>query len=117
MVPSSLENINPDTPKCSDCNLSVEEQPTCVEFDGQEIHLFHPVLCRACLLIQCEKYSVDCVNCGGKIPPYSQVGVLKADHGTTEYVHLRSFCSTAGNAFYGYWGKGKLGNYVQVEAC
>ncbi len=117
MVSSSVESQNPGILKCSDCQLSVEEQPTYIEFEGQEIHLFHPVLCRACLLKQCKNYSVDCANCGKKIPPYSQVGVLKADHGAIEYVHLRSFCSTAGNAFYGYWGKGKLGEYVQVEAC
>lgn len=102
---------------CSECGEPVTDRPTRVEYDGQEIHLFHPVLCAPCLLAQCEEYSADCVNCGGKIPPYSQVGVLKADGGRAELVHLTHQCNTAGNAFYGYWGKGRLGDFVQVEAC
>ncbi|NIQ01554.1 MAG: hypothetical protein GWM98_15140 [Nitrospinaceae bacterium] len=102
---------------CTDCNAPVTESPTVVDFDRQEIHVFHPVLCPSCLLAQCVKYSVECANCGGKIPPYSQVGVLKADDGAAQYVHMTTACSTVGSAFHGYFGKGTLGEFVQIEAC
>jgi len=115
MNPEPNPNLTSHT--CSECRTQIGELPTQVEFDGHEIHLFHPVLCADCLLSQCETYSADCANCGGKIPPYSQVGVLKADQGKTEYIHLTHYCNTAGSAFYGYWGKGQLRKFVQVEAC
>jgi hypothetical protein len=88
-----------------------------VEFDGQEIHVFDPVFCASCLLSLCERYSVDCANCGGKIPPYSQVGVLKTETGASHFVHMTTACSTVGSAFHGYLGKGSLGDFYQVEAC
>ena len=109
---------NVPTPRsCKECGAEVAELPTQVEYEGQEVHLFDPVLCRDCLLALCERYSVDCANCGGKIPPYSQVGVLKADGGEQQYVHMTIACTTVGSAFHGYLGKGQLGNFVQVEAC
>lgn len=102
---------------CSECGTEVIHRPTVVEFDGQEVHLFSPVCCAACLLFLCQQYAVECANCGGKIPPFSQVGVLKAGGGTSQYVHMTTACSTVGSAFHGYLGKGTLGNFVQVEAC
>jgi len=102
---------------CSECGGEVGPRPTVVEFDHQEVHLFAPVICPSCLLDLCEIYSVDCANCGGKIPPYSQVGVLKAEGGTTQFVHMTTACSTVGSAFHGYLGKGTVGDFVQVEAC
>lgn len=102
---------------CSECGTGISKLPTVVEFDRQEIHVFDPVLCPACLLSLCERYAVDCANCGGKIPPFSQVGVLKTETGASEFVHMTTVCSTAGSAFHGYWGKGALADYVQVEAC
>ena len=106
-----------DSAPCSECGNQVSQRPTIVEFDRQEVHLFDPVICGACLLDLCEQYAVDCANCGGKIPPYSQVGVLKANGGTSQFVHMTTACSTVGSAFHGYLGKGTLGDYVQVEAC
>lgn len=105
------------THACSQCGIQVRTLPTSVEYAGQEVHLFHPVLCRSCLLKICETYSVECANCGGKIPPYTQVGVLKAGAGERQYVHMTTACATAGSAFHGYLGKGHLGDFVQVEAC
>lgn len=102
---------------CSECGTEISQLPTVIEFDHQEIHVFDPVFCASCLLSLCERYSVECANCGGKIPPYSQVGVLKTEAGASQYVHMTTVCSTVGSAFHGYWGKGALGNYVQVEAC
>lgn len=102
---------------CSECGIRVAELPASVEYHDQEIHLFEPVVCTNCLLALCETYSTDCVNCGKKIPPYSQVGVLKNDGGGHSYVHMTTQCSTVGSAFHGYWGKGKLHSFVQVEAC
>jgi len=103
--------------KCAECGDAVPELPTAMEYEGQEIHLFHPVLCASCLLGMCQRYSAECANCGGTIPPFSQVGVLKAGSGQTRLVHMTAVCSSVGSAFHGYWGKGRLLNYVQVEAC
>ncbi len=102
---------------CQECGTPVNERPTMVEYEGQEVHLFDPVLCRECLLVLCDKFSVECGNCGGKIPPYTQVGVLKADSGEKQFVHMTTACTTVGSAFHGYLGKGELGHFVQVEAC
>lgn len=110
----------PNTPTpgpCKECGTEVAEQPTSVEYEGQEVHLFDPVLCRECLLALCTKHSVECANCGGKIPPYTQVGVLKANRGEKQYVHMTTACTTVGSAFHGYLGKGELKHFVQVEAC
>lgn len=102
---------------CEECGKEVGEVPTLVEYEGQEIFLFNPVVCAPCLLRLCEKYSVPCANCGGVIPPFSQVGVLKAEGMSTQFVHMSTTCSTVGSAFHGYWGKGKLHNFVEIEAC
>jgi hypothetical protein len=102
---------------CQECGTKVDHLPTLVEFEGQEIFLFDPVVCNKCLLDLCDSFSVKCENCGGPIPPYSQVGVLKAEHGQREFVHMNTTCSTVGSAFYGYWGKGKLHNFIEIEAC
>jgi hypothetical protein len=106
-----------DTGKCSECGGEGIELPTSVEYQEQEIHLFDPVICSNCLLSLCEKYSVECANCGNMIPPYSQVGVLKEDGGKKSFVHMTTQCSTVGSAFHGYWGKGNLHKFVEVEAC
>jgi hypothetical protein len=113
----TVASKNSQTALCSECGSEISQLPTVVEFDRQEIHVFDPVLCASCLLSHCERYSVECANCGGKIPPYSQVGVLKTEAGSSQFVHMTTVCSTVGSAFHGYWGKGVLGDYVQVEAC
>lgn len=102
---------------CSECGCGVVDLPTTVEYQEQEIYLFSPVVCEKCLLALCEIYSVECANCGKMIPPYSQVGVLKGDAGANSFVHMTTQCSTVGSAFHGYWGKGKLHDFIQVEAC
>jgi hypothetical protein len=102
---------------CSECGGGVFGRPTIVEYKGQEIFLFEPAVCEACLLKLCAEYSVPCANCGGVIPPFSQVGVLKGDGGQNQYVHMTTACLAAGGAFHGYWGKGKLRDFVQIEAC
>jgi len=108
---------NANANSCSECGCLSLELPTSVEYQGQEIHLFNPVVCSSCLLSLCEKYSVECANCGNMIPPYSQVGVLKGDRGEKSFVHMTTQCSTVGSAFHGYWGKGNLHDFVEVEAC
>lgn len=102
---------------CSECGKSVPDRPTFVEYEGEEIFLFDPTFCSDCLLKLCQHHSVVCANCGGKIPPYSMVGVLKADDGERQYVHMTTRCTSVGSAFHGYLGKGTLGQFVQVEAC
>ncbi|GJL79677.1 MAG: hypothetical protein NPINA01_26660 [Nitrospinaceae bacterium] len=102
---------------CEECQTPVDTLPTLVEFEGQEIFLFDPVVCKSCLLDLCKNHSAVCENCGGLIPPYTQVGVLKGDLGQKRYVHLNSTCSTVGSAFYGYLGKGKLHHFIEIEAC
>ena len=62
-------------------------------------------------------FAIDCGNCGGTIPPYSSVGILKARDGQNQYIHMTTQCNTPGNAFYGYWGKGTAREFVQIEAC
>lgn len=105
------------TDHCTECGTEVSHPPTVVEFDRQEIHVFDPAFCASCLLSLCERYAVECANCGGKIPPYSQVGVLKTESGASQFVHMTAVCSTVGSAFHGFLGKGSLGDFVQVEAC
>ena len=100
-----------------ECGADVFSSPTTVEFHGQEIHVFDPVVCAPCLLMLCETHSTPCAYCGGPIPPYSQVGVLKGDGGDKCFVHMSAACSTAGGAFHGYWGKGKLREFIEIEAC
>jgi hypothetical protein len=102
---------------CTDCGENVESLPTFTIFQGQEVYLFHPVLCVDCLLKICEQHSTICVNCGEIILPYSQVGVLKGNGGESQFVHMTISCLTVGSAFHGYWGKGKLLNFVEIEAC
>jgi hypothetical protein len=88
-----------------------------IEYLGEEIFLFNPVVCEPCLHSLCERYSTLCANCGGCIPPYSQVGVLKGDEGQKQCIHMTTACTTVGGAFYGYWGKGQLRDFIQIEAC
>lgn len=102
---------------CTECGITVEGLPTTVEFRGQEIYLFYPITCIKCLKKICEEYATVCVNCDEAIPPYSQVGVLKKNNGENQFVHMTTSCLTVGSAFHGYWGKGKLHNFMEIEAC
>ena len=102
---------------CTQCGEEVRRRPTMAEYEGLEIYLFNPVLCKTCLLDLCDKHSVSCANCGGTIPPYTQVGVLKDDDGKKQFVHMTITCNTVGSAFHGYLGKGGLGRFVEIEAC
>lgn len=102
---------------CSECKTKVESFPTTIKLQGQEIFLFDPVLCVNCLKNICERHATICVNCGKAIPPYSQVGVLKGNGGENQFVHMTTSCLTVGSAFHGYWGKGKLHSFLEIEAC
>ena len=107
----------PKNPSCEECGTAVNSVPTFLEFKGQEIFVFNPVICGPCLENLCQHYSIVCANCGGIIPPYSNVGILKADNGENQYIHMTTQCNTPGNAFYGYWGKGTIRGFMQIEAC
>ena len=102
---------------CQECNTTVTTVPTVMEYQGEEIYLFNPVVCHSCLYKLCESYSTQCANCNGCIPPFSQVGILKGNEGKKTCVHMTTTCNTVGNAFYGYWGKGQLRDFIQIEAC
>ena len=102
---------------CQECKTPVSTLPTVIEYQEEEIYLFDPVVCQSCLHKLCELHSTQCANCGGCIPPFSQVGVLKGDSGQNQLIHMTTYCTTAGSAFYGYWGKGKLHGFIQIEAC
>jgi hypothetical protein len=102
---------------CTDCGKRVETSPTTTNFQGQEVYLFYPVICLGCLIKTCKQYSTICVNCDEFIPPYSQIGVLKGNDGESQFVHMTTSCLTVGNAFHGYWGKGQLLDFVEIEAC
>ena len=102
---------------CSDCGVKVQTSPTVINFREQEIYLFHPVFCVGCLTKTCEQHSTICANCGEIILPYSQVGVLKGNNRKNHFVHMTTSCLTVGSAFHGYWGKGHLLNFVEIEAC
>ena len=102
---------------CADCGKRVENLPTIANFQGQELYLFHPVICAGCLIKTCKQCCTICVNCGGIILPYSQIGVLKGNDGERRFVHMTTSCLTVGSAFHGYWGKGKLLDFVEIEAC
>ena len=105
------------SPVCQECKASVNTVPTVIEYQGEEIYLFNPIICKSCLHKLCELHSTECANCGGCIPPYSQVGVLKGDNEQIQFIHMTTTCNTPGNAFYGYWGKGELHDFIQIEAC
>ena len=102
---------------CKECGTKIKSIPTTLEYKGEEIFVFHPVICKPCLGKLCENYSTQCANCGGAIPPYSNVGILKAENGKNQFIHMTIQCNTAGNAFYGYWGKGSIREFIQIEAC
>ncbi len=112
-----MEMENKNDTSCQECGQCVDHLPTLVEFEEQEIFLFDPVICQNCLLNLCREYSAVCQNCGGLIPPYTQVGVLKGENGEKQFVHMNTFCSTVGSAFYGYLGKGNLHQFIEIEAC
>jgi len=60
---------------------------------------------------------VECGNCGKPIEPNSQVSVIETGEGTI-ICHSSYFCSPAGSARYGYWGKGKLESvFGDIEQC
>ena len=105
------------TLSCSDCGERVETSPTVTSFRGQEIYLFHPIVCVSCLIKTCEQHSTVCANCGEIVLPYSQVGVLKGDNGRNLVIHMTTSCLTAGSAFHGFWGKGQLLDFMEIEAC
>ena len=105
------------TSACQECGNPVSTLPTIIEYRGEEIYLFDPIVCEPCLHRLCQRQSTDCANCGGCIPPFSQVGVLKGEAGQRQVVHMTTACTTVGSAFYGYWGKGELRDFVQIEAC
>ena len=107
----------PGRENCVQCGGAVFQRPTVAEYQAEEIYLFDPIICEGCLLKLCEKYSVTCANCGGTIPPYSQVGVLKGNDGIKQFVHMTTTCNSVGSAFHGYLGKGALREFIQVEAC
>ncbi|MBT5470554.1 MAG: hypothetical protein HOK41_08105 [Nitrospina sp.] len=110
--------MNPTkNPSCRECGITVTTVPTFLEYQGQEIFVFDPVICQPCLEKLCENYSTVCANCGGTIPPYSNVGILKAGNGQNQFIHMTTQCNTPGNAFYGYWGKGIVREFVEIEAC
>ena len=100
-----------------DCGVCIGSLPTTTKFQGQDIYLFYPELCESCLRILCELHSTTCVNCDKSILPYSQIGVLKGNDGENQFIHMTTSCLTAGSAFHGYWGKGRLHNFVEIEAC
>jgi len=102
---------------CVDCGKNVETLPTFTSFRGQETYLFHPIVCVDCLVETCQQHSTACANCGEIILPYSQVGVLKDSHGRYLVVHMTTSCLTVGGAFHGFWGKGQLLNFKEIEAC
>jgi ribosomal protein L37E len=102
---------------CAECGATVTDLPTTALFHEQEIHLFNPVVCRPCLEDLCREHSTPCANCGEPIAPFSQVGVLKGNRGEKLFVHMTAVCLTAGSAFHGYWGKGRLHHFVEIEAC
>ena len=102
---------------CMECGTKIKSVPTTLEYEGEEIFVFDPVVCKPCLEKLCENYSTQCANCGGTIPPYSNVGILKAENGKNQFIHMTTQCNTAGNAFYGYWGKGSIREFIQIEAC
>ena len=106
-----------NNPTCMECGRKVISVPTFLEYKGQEIFVFDPIICKPCLEKLCANYSTECVNCGGTIPPYSHVGILKAGNGQNQYIHMTTKCNTPGNAFYGYWGKGTIKEFIQIEAC
>lgn len=117
MLASERMKTNSQNNPCRECGEVVESLPTALEFEGQEIFLFDPVVCKPCLLRLCQNHSTPCGNCGGTIPPYSQVGVHRGEDGQNQYVHMTGACSTVGSAFHGYWGKGKIHPFVEIEAC
>ena len=102
---------------CQECKTPVSTLPSVIEYQRKEIYLFDPVVCQSCLHKLSELHSTQCANCGGCIPPFSQVGVLKGNNGQMQLIHMTTSCTTAGSAFYGYWGKGNLHNFIQIEAC
>ena len=104
-------------PPCQECGKTVVSVPTTLEYKGEEIFLFDPIVCGSCLEKLCETFSIECVNCGGTIPPYSSIGILKAGDGQKQYIHMTTKCNTPGNAFYSYWGIGTVLEFVQIEAC
>ena len=45
------------------------------------------------------------------------VGVLKGNDGEKQFVHMTTSCLTVGSACHGYWGKGQLLDFLEIEAC
>lgn len=64
------------------------------------------------------RLSATCANCGGPIPPNTQVAVMIGQGGQRLVCHAEYNCSPPGGAFYGFWGEGRLvSTYEKIEQC
>ena len=99
---------------CQECGTNVDRLPTLVEYKGQEIFLFDPVICKNCLRNLCDQFSVRCQNCGGSIPPSSPVGVLKAANGQREFVHINTTSPPVATDFSVYLVNGHPHPFIEI---
>jgi len=75
-------------------------------------------VCPGCVDEYVARHGTHCANCGGPIPPHSQVAVYPGHDGRTVVGHATVACNPAGNSFYGYWGKGALSSaFRNIEMC
>ena len=54
----------PENLTCSECGRKVKSLPTILDYKGEEVFVFDPVVCKSCLEKLCENYSTECANCG-----------------------------------------------------
>jgi hypothetical protein len=79
-------------------------------------------VCPACIEAYVRDHGTRCANCGGPIPPHSQVAVYDSGEGGGDGAalvgHTTVACNPAGGTFYGYWGRGALvSTFRNIEAC
>ena len=104
--------------ECQSCKAPFAPGGAQVKWKGrmQRIELLE--LCLRCEEERMERLGGVCANCGGLIPPNSQVAVLAGPGGGSVIAHSTYDCFPPGGAYYGYWGEGRLVScFDKIEQC
>jgi hypothetical protein len=104
---------------CEACGRAFDPAEHAATYDSPFLMLR---VCPTCIEAYVRRHGTRCANCGGPIPPHSQVAVYHSDEGGSDGAalvgHTTVACNPAGNSFYGYWGKGRLAStFRNIEMC
>ncbi len=103
---------------CIECAATFEPGTATLTVGDESVDHLLTNRCAPCETDRATRFGGRCDNCGGLIPPGTQVGVTPTSDGGVRLFHTTFDCSPAGNTFYGVWGDGKLASsFNKVEQC